>query len=107
MIMNYRTKIEFLREAILVDIVDLILRHNDGIIIIPNEMLNDAPIIEDGANDDEKKRLNKIIAVSSNGFEAFASNKYDEGVITQSNIISTDLLLELYEWLVENEVKIK
>ena len=105
--MNYRTKIDFLREAISLDIVDIVLKHNDGILTIPNEMLNDAPIIEDGINNDDKMRLNKIIVVSSNSFEAFASNDYDEDVTMQSSIISTDLLLALYEWLVENEVYIK
>lgn len=105
--MNYRTKIDFLREAISLDIVDIVLKHNDGILTIPNELLKDAPIIEDGINDVDKMRLNKIIAVSSNSFEAFASNDYDEDVTMQSSIISTDLLLALYEWLVENEVYIK
>lgn len=103
MIERLTNKLDVLRAEISNAIVTLICKHNTDRLEVFTDM-GDLPIIVESFNDSmDTMTLDRLIVIDAENFEVFCSNGYDETDAFLNKVISTDLLLDLYKWLVENE----
>lgn len=100
---RFSNKLSVLRTEISIAITALIHKHLTDRVEVFDEF-EDKPIIVESFNDSmDTMTLDKIVTIDSEFFEVFASNGYDVTESFSNKEISTDLLLDLYKWLVENE----
>lgn len=92
-----------LRNEISCAIVALVSKHGVDKINIYDEY-EDKPIIVESFNDsNDTMTMESISIIDAEHFDVTCSNNYNDNDTFSNKVISTDLLLDLYKWLVENE----
>lgn len=104
---NYKKLIDIKKELadtrkhIIDAIVDMMKRHNCT--SFTTTECDDSPIIVESFNDScETMTLDKLSLIGGNDIELCCSSSYDNDFFS-IKIISTDLLIDLYEWMYDYE----
>lgn len=98
-----KTNLDALRNDICSSIVDFMKKHNSTKIDVTADF-DDTPIIVESYDDSNATMtMDTLVLVDDDkDFEVSCSSSYSNDFF-QSNNIGIDLLMELYEWLLDNE----